>query len=134
MGGPALSFSGRPAGRFLLVGGAVLSLGGSLGARFPVNALYHQHTESGQCGGAAQRRRTPAGRRLVRAAFATSVMPVEISPHRPCEQYQLVSPGQQAFEVLPKTGSSHAARRPTRVIPGCVVPVAPSSAFLGAFR
>ena len=43
------------------------------------------------------------------------------------EQYQLVSPGQQAYEVLPPAGSS-AAGVPYAGDPGSISPVAPSAA------
>jgi Flp pilus assembly protein TadG len=42
------------------------------------------------------------------------------------EQYQLVSPGQQAYEVLPPTGSA-AADTPYAGDPGTASPVAPSA-------
>ena len=109
--------------RFLLVGSALLSLV-ILGAWFPANALYHQHSSLAsaeaqlnvlhqQDAALAQERKnlSDAGEisRIAR------------------EQYQLVSPGQQAFEVLPKTGSSH-AEAPYSGDPGLSAPVAPSSA------
>ena len=109
--------------RFLLVGGALLSLV-VLGAWFPANALYHQHSSLAsaeaqlnvlheQDAALAQERKnlSDAGEisRIAR------------------EQYQLVSPGQQAFEVLPKTGSSD-AEAPYSGDPGLSTPVAPSSA------
>jgi cell division protein FtsB len=43
------------------------------------------------------------------------------------EQYQLVSPGQQAYEVLPPSGSS-AAGAPFAGDPGSTAPVAPTAA------
>jgi Septum formation initiator len=43
------------------------------------------------------------------------------------EQYQLVSPGQKAYEVLPPSGSS-AARAPFAGDPGSTAPVAPTAA------
>jgi hypothetical protein len=107
----------------MLGGGALLSLV-VLGAWFPANALYHQHTnlasaeaelnvlhEQDAALGQEQKNLSDAGEisRIAR------------------EQYQLVSPGQQAFEVLPKTGSSH-AEAPYSGDPGLSAPVAPSSA------
>ena len=107
----------------MLGGGALLSLV-ILGAWFPANALYHQHTnlasaeaelnvlhEQDAALGQEQKNLSDAGEisRIAR------------------EQYQLVSPGQQAFEVLPKTGSSH-AEAPYSGDPGLTAPVAPSSA------
>jgi cell division protein FtsB len=111
--------------RFLLVGGALLSLA-ILGAWFPANALYHQHSSLAsteaqlnvlhqQDAALAQERKnlSDAGEisRIAR------------------EQYQLVSPGQQAFEVLPRTGSSK-AEAPYSGDPGLSAPVAPSSASI----
>jgi cell division protein FtsB len=111
--------------RFLLVGGALLSLA-ILGAWFPANALYHQHSSltstqaqlnvlHQQDAALAQERKnlSDAGEisRIAR------------------EQYQLVSPGQQAFEVLPRTGSSK-AEAPYSGDPGLSAPVAPSSASI----
>ena len=107
----------------MLVGGALLSLV-VLGAWFPANALYHQHSDlasaEAQLNVLHQQDTALAqeGRNLSDAAEISRIAR---------EQYQLVSPGQQAFEVLPKTGSSH-AEAPYSGDPGLSAPVAPSSA------
>jgi cell division protein FtsB len=109
--------------RFLLGGGALLSLV-ILGAWFPANALYHQHSSLAsaeaqlnvlhqQDAALAQERKN-----LNDASEISRIAR---------EQYQLVSPGQQAFEVLPKTGNSH-AEAPYSGDPGLRGPEAPSSA------
>ena len=109
--------------RFLLVGGALLSLA-ILGAWFPANALYHQHSSLAsaeaqlnvlhqQDAALAQERKN-----LNDASEISRIAR---------EQYQLVSPGQQAFEVLPKAGSSD-ADAPYSGDPGLSTLVAPSSA------
>jgi cell division protein FtsB len=109
--------------RFLLVGGTLLSLV-VLGAWFPANALYHQHSSLAsaeaqlnvlhqQDAALAQERKN--------LSDATEISRIAR------EQYQLVSPGQQAFEVLPKTGSSD-ADAPYSGDPARSGPVAPSSA------
>jgi cell division protein FtsB len=109
--------------RFVLVGGAVLSLA-ILGAWFPANALYHQHANLAS---------TEAQLRILHqqdAALAQEKKnlsnPTEIA-RIAREQYQLVSPGQQAFEVLPRTGSSEKSS-PYSGDPALSGPVAPSSA------
>jgi len=107
----------------MLVGGALLSLV-VLGAWFPANALYHQHSDlasaEAQLNVLHQQDTALAqeGRNLSDAAEISRIAR---------EQYQLVSPGQQAFEVLPKTGSAH-AEAPYSGDPGLSAPVAPSSA------
>ena len=109
--------------RFLLGGGALLSLV-ILGAWFPANAIYHQHSSLAsaeaqlnvlhqQDAALAQERKN-----LNDASEISRIAR---------EQYQLVSPGQQAFEVLPKTGSSH-AEAPYSGDPGLRAPATPSSA------
>jgi cell division protein FtsB len=108
--------------RFLLIGGALLSLV-ILGAWFPANALYHQHanlasTESQlntlhrQDAALAQEQKN-----LTNAAEIARIAR---------EQYQLVNAGQQAFEVLPATGSTHASA-PYSGDPARSGPVNPSS-------
>ena len=49
------------------------------------------------------------------------------------EQYQLVSPGQQAYEVLPPAGSS-ATGTPYAGDPGSTAPVAPTAASESCLR
>jgi cell division protein FtsB len=109
--------------RFLLVGGALLSLI-ILGAWFPANALYHQHTNLAstesqlntlhQQDAALAQEQKNLGNAAEIARIAR-------------EQYQLVNAGQQAFEVLPATGSTHASA-PYSGDPARRGPVNPSSA------
>jgi cell division protein FtsB len=109
--------------RFLLVGGAVLSAV-ILGAWFPANALYHQHASLASANAqlnqlhsqddalAQERKNLNSSGEIARVAR---------------EQDQLVSPGQQAFEVLPPTGSAKAGAAYAGD-PALTAPVAPSSA------
>jgi cell division protein FtsL len=107
----------------MLVGGALLSLV-VLGAWFPANALYHQHSslanEEAQLNVLHQQNAALAQERK-NLSDATEISRIAR------EQYQLVSPGQQAFEVLPRTGSAH-ADAPYSGDPALSPPVAPSSA------
>jgi len=107
----------------MLGGGALLSLV-ILGAWFPANALYHQHsslaTAESQLNVLHQQDAALAQERK-NLSDATEISRIAR------EQYQLVSPGQQAFEVLPKTGSSD-ADSPYSGDPALSAPVAPSSA------
>jgi hypothetical protein len=107
----------------MLVGGALLSLV-ILGAWFPANALYHQHsslaTAESQLNVLHQQDAALAQERK-NLSNATEISRIAR------EQYQLVSPGQQAFEVLPKTGNSD-ADSPYSGDPALSAPVAPSSA------
>jgi len=107
----------------MLVGGALLSLA-ILGAWFPANALYHQH--SSLAGAEAQlnvlhQQDAALAQERKNLSDATEISRIAR------EQYQLVSPGQQAFEVLPQTGSAH-ADAPYSGDPALRPPVAPSSA------
>jgi hypothetical protein len=107
----------------MLVGGALLSLV-ILGAWFPANALYHQHsslaTAEAQLNVLHQQDAALAQERK-NLSDATEISRIAR------EQYQLVSPGQQAFEVLPRTGTSH-ADTPYSGDPALTAPVDPSSA------
>jgi hypothetical protein len=107
----------------MLGGGALLSLV-ILGAWFPANALYHQH--SNLASAEAQLNVLHEQDAALAQEQKNLNDSSEIS-RIAREQYQLVSPGQQAFEVLPKTGSSH-AEAPYSGDPGLSAPVAPSSA------
>ncbi len=107
----------------MLGGGALFSLV-ILGAWFPANALYHQH--SNLASGEAQlnvlhQQDAALAQEQKNLSDASEISRIAR------EQYQLVSPGQQAFEVLPKTGSAH-AEAPYSGDPGLSAPVAPSSA------
>jgi hypothetical protein len=95
-----------------------------LGAWFPANALYHQHgslaSANAQLNELHQQDAALAreGKNLSNAAEIARIAR---------EQDQLVSPGQQAFEVLPPAGSSKASA-PYSGDPALTGPVAPSSA------
>jgi cell division protein FtsB len=109
--------------RFVLVGGALLSLA-ILGAWFPANALYHQHSSLASTEAQIQvLHQQDAALAQERKNLSDTSEIARIAR----EQYQLVSPGQQAFEVLPPTGSSH-KRAPYSGDPALSGPVAPSSA------
>jgi cell division protein FtsB len=109
--------------RFLLIGGALLSAV-ILGAWFPANALFHQHASlasaNAQLNELHQQDTALAqeGKDLSSSAEIARIAR---------EQDQLVTPGQQAFEVLPPTGSTKASA-PYAGDPALTAPVAPSSA------
>jgi cell division protein FtsB len=87
--------------RILLVGGLVVSAV-VLGAWFPASALYHQHsnlaTASTQLN---QLRQEDVALAQEQKNLSGSAEVARIAR----EQYQLVSPGQQAYEVLPPSAS-----------------------------
>jgi hypothetical protein len=95
-----------------------------LGAWFPANALYHQHASlasaSAQLNALHQQDTALAqeGKNLSSSAEIARIAR---------EQDQLVTPGQQAFEVLPPTGSAKVSA-PYAGDPALTAPVAPSSA------
>jgi hypothetical protein len=107
----------------MLVGGALLSLV-ILGAWFPANALYHQHSDLAS---AAAQLNVLHQQDAALAQEGKNLSDASEISRIAREQYQLVSPGQQAFEVLPRTGSSD-AEAPYSGDPGLSGPVAPSSA------
>ena len=108
---------------FLLIGGALLSLV-ILGAWFPANALFHQHSSLTAANAELHELHQQDGALTqARQDLSDSSEIARIAR----EQYQLVNPGQQAFEVLPptrtsKTGTAYAGD------PALNKPVAPSSA------
>ncbi len=108
--------------RFLLIGGAVLSAI-ILGAWFPANALYHQHASLASAN--AQLNQLHAQDNALAQERKNLSSSAEIA-RVAREQDQLVSPGQQAFEVLPPTGSAK-ADAPYAGDPALTAPVAPSS-------
>ena len=116
--------------RFLLVGGALLS-SVILGAWFPANALYHQHASLASAKAQLNElHEQDAALAQERKNLSDSAEIARIAR----EQYQLVSPGQQAFEVLPPTGSSDAdapySGDPALSAPGCaVLGIGPSAGF-----
>jgi cell division protein FtsB len=106
-----------------LIGGALLSAI-ILGAWFPANALYHQHASLASAN--AQLNELHAQDNALakeRKNLSSSAEIARIAR----EQDQLVSPGQQAFEVLPPSGSAK-ADAPYSGDPALTAPVAPSSA------
>ena len=109
--------------RFLLVGGALLSLV-ILGAWFPANALYHQHANLAS---AQAELNTLHKEDAALAQEKKNLSDAAEISRIAREQFQLVSPGQQAFEVLPKPGSARSGN-PYSGDPALSAPVAPSSA------
>ncbi len=109
--------------RFMLGGGALLSVV-ILGAWFPASALLHQHadltTANAQLSG-LHRQDAALAQESKNLENATEIARIAR------EQYQLVSPGQQAYEVLPPTGAAKAST-PYAGDPALSGPVAPSSA------
>jgi hypothetical protein len=107
----------------MLLGGALLSVV-ILGAWFPASALYHQHSSLASANAElSELHKQDAALAQERKNLSN---PAEID-RIAREQYQLVSPGQQAYEVLPPTGSSK-AHAPYSGDPALSAPVAPSSA------
>jgi hypothetical protein len=107
----------------LLIGGACLSAI-ILGAWFPANALYHQHSNLASATAQLNElHRQDAALAQERKNLSNSAEIARIAR----EQDQLVSPGQQALAVLPPTGSTKATS-PYPGDPALSPPVAPSSA------
>jgi len=107
----------------LLVAGAVAVSVLVLVAWFPASALYHQHRElassSAQLSQLDQQNHALLQEKE-RLASTSEVARIAR------QQYQLVSPGQQAYEVLPPNGSGGSAAYPGD--PGLQSPVTPSVA------
>jgi cell division protein FtsB len=109
--------------RFLLVGGALLSAI-ILGAWFPASALYHQHSSLAD----ANAQLSELHRQDVALAQESKNLSNSSEIARIArEQDQLVNAGQQAYAVLPPTGTSK-ADAPYPGDPALTDPVAPSSA------
>jgi cell division protein FtsB len=109
--------------RLLLIGAAVLSAV-ILAAWFPASALYHQGTSLAQANAQLSKlHREDAALSQERKNLSDSAEVGRIAR----EQYQLVSPGQQSFEVLPPTDRAQ-ANAPYGGDPGNSAPVAPSAA------
>jgi cell division protein FtsB len=109
--------------RLLLVGATVLS-GAILAAWFPASALYHQRASLAQANGQlSQMHQEDAALKQEAKNLSESAEVDRIAR----QQYQLVSPGQEAFEVLPPTGTAK-ANAPYAGDPGNSAPVAPSAA------
>jgi cell division protein FtsB len=95
-----------------------------LGAWFPASALYHQR--SSLVGATAQLQQLHTEDAALNQEGKNLSDSAEIS-RIAREQYQLVSPGQLAFEVLPPSGSA-VVDSPYATDPGLTGPVAPSAA------
>jgi hypothetical protein len=107
----------------LLIGGAGLSAI-ILGAWFPANALYQQHASLASANATLnQLHQQDAALAQERKRLSDSSEIARIAR----EQDQLVSPGQQAFAVLPPTGTSK-PNAPYAGDPALTGPVSPSSA------
>jgi cell division protein FtsB len=108
--------------RFMLLGALVLSAG-ILIAWFPAGALYQQRASlAGSQAQLAQLHSQDTALTQERKELSSNAEISRIAR----EQYQLVNPGQDAFEILPpaKKGSATA---PYAGDPGNAAPVAPSS-------
>jgi cell division protein FtsB len=104
--------------RALLIGAVVLS-GLMLAAWFPASALYHQHQQLAATSTSLSAVRTEdAALRQEEQRLGSSAEVNRIAR----EQYQLVEPGQQAYEVLPSSGGAYDGD------PGLEGPVKPSAA------
>ncbi|HUA94364.1 MAG TPA: septum formation initiator family protein [Acidimicrobiales bacterium] len=104
--------------RALLLGAVVLS-GLMLAAWFPASALYHQHQQlAATSASLASVRTEDAALRQEEDRLGSSSEVKRIAR----EQYQLVEPGQQAYEVLPSSGGAYDGD------PGLEGPVKPSAA------
>ncbi|HEX3794438.1 MAG TPA: septum formation initiator family protein [Acidimicrobiales bacterium] len=107
--------------RLILIGGTVLSAV-ILVAWFPVSSLYHQHAALASASEQlAQLHHEDAALAQERAKLSDSSEIGRIAR----QQYQLVSPGQQAFAVLPPTGAATTGT-PYAGDPGLSTPSAPS--------
>jgi hypothetical protein len=107
----------------MLIGGTVLSVV-ILGAWFPANALYRQHASLASANAQLNSlHQQDAALAQERKNLSDSAEIARIAR----EQYQLVTPGQQAYEVLPPTGAS-TPNTPYAGDPALDAPVAPSSA------
>jgi cell division protein FtsB len=107
---------------FMLVGGALLSLI-ILGAWFPANALFHQRSDlSAANAELSELHQQDGALAQARKDLSNSSEIARIAR----EQYQLVNPGQEAYEVLPPTRASKTGT-PYSGDPALKGPVAPSS-------
>ncbi|HEY2215738.1 MAG TPA: septum formation initiator family protein [Acidimicrobiales bacterium] len=107
--------------RFMLAGAVVLSAG-ILVAWFPAGALYHQRASlAGSQAQLAQLHSQDAALTQERKELSSNSEISRIAR----QQYQLVNPGQEAFEILPPAGTG-SATAPFAGDPGTQGPVAPS--------
>ena len=115
------SRDGRRA-KVLLIGAVVLSAV-ILTAWFPASALYRQRASLAEANSQlVQLHQQDAALSQERKNLSDTAAIGRIAR----QQYQLVSPGQQAFEVLPPAGTAP-ANSPYGGDPGSSAPVAPSS-------
>jgi len=109
--------------RLVLVGATVLSAV-ILAAWFPASALYHQRASlAGANGQLLQLRSEDAALNQERQNLSDAAEIGRIAR----QQYQLVSPGQKAYAVLPPSGVAP-ANAPYAGDPGNNAPVAPTAA------
>jgi cell division protein FtsB len=107
--------------RVLLIGSVVLSAL-VVAAWFPASALYHQHQQlASTTARLAQVRSTDAALHQEERRLGSSAEVARIAR----EQYQLVEPGQQAYEVLPPSNGAGGSYDGD---PGLQGPVRPSAA------
>jgi hypothetical protein len=108
---------------FMLIGGALLSIV-ILGRLVPRQRPFHQHSSLASANAELNElHQQDAALAQERKDLSDSSEIARIAR----EQYQLVDPGQQAYEVLPPTGDSKAST-PYAGDPALNAPVAPSSA------
>jgi cell division protein FtsB len=106
----------------ILLGAAVLSAV-ILAAWFPTSSIFHQRASLASASAQlSQLHQQDAALAQEKKNLSDSAEIVRIAR----EQYQLVSPGQRAFQVLPPTGAATAST-PYAGDPGSIAPVAPSA-------
>ena len=106
-----------------MVVGAVALSALVVGAWFPASALYHQHQQLAS--GSAQLlqlRHQDAALAQERKSLANPAEVARIAR----QQYELVTPGQQAYEVLPASQAGANATTADPGDPGLTAPVTPS--------
>jgi cell division protein FtsB len=107
--------------RLLMAGAAVVSVV-IVAAWFPASALYHQHEQLGAS--TAQLTELRQQDKALDQERKSLASPAEIA-RIARQQYDLVKPGQQAYEVLPPSDGS-GSNAPDAGDPGLSAPVTPS--------
>jgi cell division protein FtsB len=107
--------------RLLMAGAAVVSVV-IVAAWFPASALYHQHQQLGAS--TAQLTELRQQDKALDQERKSLASPAEIA-RIARQQYDLVKPGQQAYEVLPPSDGS-GSNAPDAGDPGLSAPVTPS--------
>jgi len=107
--------------RLLMAGAAVVSVV-IVAAWFPASALYHQHEQLGAS--TAQLTELRQQDKALDQERKSLASPAEIA-RIARQQYDLVKPGQQAYEVLPPSDGS-GSNAPDAGDPGLSTPVTPS--------